>query len=468
MNESRNKYLLKNTAIFTIGNIGTKLISFFLVPLYTYVLNTEEYGTVDLIFTLCTLFAPFIMLSIGEAVKRFCLDRDAQYNKILSIALVCLAFGVVIAAPIVLVVNNFYLHYEKVYLIYIYLVLLAGTEVMMAYLRGREKLISYTAINISSSLLIALLNMLFLLVFDLGTLGYFYAYILSYLFQFLCAFIVSNAYKIRSYFCFDKKLFRTMLRFSVALMPNSILWWIINSSDRIMISSMIGVFANGLYAVSYKIPSILSTISSVFNQAWQYSAIKENDSNDKDEYVNSMFSGIFQLNCLAAIGIITVLKPLFSIYVSPDYYSAWEYSSVLIIGYVFLAMATFVGTSYYVEKNMVGNLISAAVGAVLNIILNFTLINYIGSMGAAISTCFSYIAIFAYRLIDTRKYQKYRVFTPTNIILTILMITAVAGLYIDHIGIYVTILSCVIAVIVNIKLIRNMLLSVLSIIKKKK
>ena len=52
LGQKRNKYLLKNTVIFSIGNFGTKIISFFLVPLYTNILTTREYGTVDLIYTI--------------------------------------------------------------------------------------------------------------------------------------------------------------------------------------------------------------------------------------------------------------------------------------------------------------------------------------------------------------------------------------------------------------------------------
>ena len=48
---SRAKYLIKNTAIFAIGNIATKLITFFLVPLYTNALATDQYGTADLVTT---------------------------------------------------------------------------------------------------------------------------------------------------------------------------------------------------------------------------------------------------------------------------------------------------------------------------------------------------------------------------------------------------------------------------------
>ena len=83
--ESRKKYLLKNTIFFSIGNFGSKIINFFLVPLYTNILSVAEYGTVDLMTILTTVLVPIITLNLSEAVLRFSLDKDADREKILNI-----------------------------------------------------------------------------------------------------------------------------------------------------------------------------------------------------------------------------------------------------------------------------------------------------------------------------------------------------------------------------------------------
>ena len=82
--ESRKKYLLKNTIFFSIGNFGSKIINFFLVPLYTNILSVAEYGTVDLMTILTTVLVPIITLNLSEAVLRFSLDKDADREKILK------------------------------------------------------------------------------------------------------------------------------------------------------------------------------------------------------------------------------------------------------------------------------------------------------------------------------------------------------------------------------------------------
>ena len=67
---NREKSLLKNTIIITIGKVCTQMISFFLLPLYTGILSTEEYGTVDLLNTLVSLLLPIVTFQIEMAVFR--------------------------------------------------------------------------------------------------------------------------------------------------------------------------------------------------------------------------------------------------------------------------------------------------------------------------------------------------------------------------------------------------------------
>ena len=70
-NESKNRYLINNTIIFAIGNFATKIITFLLVPLYTNMLSTEQFGIVDLLYTICSFLIPLFSFNISEAILRF-------------------------------------------------------------------------------------------------------------------------------------------------------------------------------------------------------------------------------------------------------------------------------------------------------------------------------------------------------------------------------------------------------------
>ena len=99
---------------------------------------------------------------------------------------------------------------------------------------------------------------------------------------------------------------------------------------------MIGAAANGIYAVSYKLPSLVNTVSVVFNQAWNYSAIRENESEDRDAYNNRVYNGVVAISVISGVGLMAIMKLFLKIYVARNYYEAWKYTPYLIVGYVFL------------------------------------------------------------------------------------------------------------------------------------
>lgn len=431
--EQRAKYLMKNTAIFAIGSIATKLISFFLVPLYTNALTTEQYGTADLVTTICTVLAPIIILNISEGVMRFALDKNADYIKIMSIGIAALMIAIFVGLLIIPVTSSISSVSEYAVYIYFYTIMLAGSQVFLCYLRGKELLTRYAVGNIIQTFFIAILNIVFLLRLNQGLKGYFKAYIYASLITMIYALIAGNVKEVLCNFRFDRKLTTEMVKYSVVLIPNTFMWWIINSSDRLMVTAMISASANGVYAISYKIPSMVSTFTGIFNQAWGYSAIHENESKDRDQYSNSVYKGLVGVSVIVGTGLLFVMKPFLKFYVETSYYEAWKYTPYLIIGNVFMTMGTFLASSYTVNKDSKGYLFSATVGAIMNLVLNYFLIPIMGVAGAAFATCVSYITVFIYRVIDTRKYIKIDVFNKKHMIAYAILILSAFAMFLDGI-----------------------------------
>ena len=418
MSDSRNSYLLKNTAIFTLGNLATRCIAFLLVPLYTNVLSTSDYGTTDLITTISTIAVPIITLNIMESVMRFNLDKGVDKNKITKIGIVILCYGALIGLFVIPLASLWDRVSSYSVLIYFFVICSAASQVFLCDLRGKELLVHYSVGNILNTLLIAIFNILFLVVFKWGVRGYLLAYTLANGIVAIYALIVGKGYRAFSA-SLDVERMKSMLKYSTVLIPNSFMWWIMNSSDHVMVTSMIGIAANGVYAISYKFPSLITTVTGIFNQAWSYSAIREGDAEDLEKYTNNVFFSLRGVLFIIGIWMLTVLKPFLKWYVAEEYYEAWKYTPFLIIGCVFLTMATFMSTSYTVHKDSKGFLISGTVGAMLNITLNFVLIPLIGVYGAATATCFSYVAVFVFRVIHTKKYMSYKVVDREFIIGTI-------------------------------------------------
>lgn len=432
MAKNRSDYLIKNTIIFTMGNLGSKLISFFLVPLYTYALTATEYGVVDLIVTVGTVAVPVLTLNISEAVMRFALDKDADKKKITQIGTGILIIGMLLGLLIFPLCHSFNKISQYSEFVYFYVVALSMSQLYLCDLRGKELLVYYSIGNVLNTFFIAALNILFLVVLKEGIEGYLKAYIIANTLTAIYAIVVGKGYKSFNFSEIDKGLLARMAKYSIVLIPNSFMWWIMNSSDRIMVSSMISVAANGIYAVSYKLPTLVSTLTTIFNQAWSYSAIREEGTADESEYNNKIFKVLIGIVMLTGIGILTFAKPFLSVYVSKEYYIAWKYMPFLTVGCVYLTMASFMATSYTVHKDSFGYLFSGMFGAIFNIVMNFILIPLIGVYGAAIATCISYILVFVFRLFHTRKYIKYNIKNKEFLLGSIILFLSAALMYVDN------------------------------------
>ncbi|MDO4189843.1 MAG: polysaccharide biosynthesis C-terminal domain-containing protein, partial [Lachnospiraceae bacterium] len=336
-----------------------------------------------------------------------------------------------VLAPFSVPILNLFDAYRDYAIYFMFYIITRGiSQIFLVSLKGQEKLKKYTLGNILHTLLIAGFNFVFLLGLHMGIAGYFLAYILSDVIISLYGIKYSNVLQNLKGSNFDKTLFHKMIKYSAVLIPTTFMWWIMNFLDRVMVTEMIGQSANGIYAVSYKIPTILSSVSSVFMQAWLFSAIKNNESEDNTKYTNKVFNALAVILTGTSIIILTFVRQFFKIYVSAEYYTAWEYVPTLMIGHVFLTLSTFISTSYNVNKDSKGHLRSASIGAFANLILNFMLIPRIGVRGAAIATTISYITVFIYRLFDTQKYLKIKI-TPKFIINIILVLISSALVFID-------------------------------------
>lgn len=465
---SRKKYLAKNTIIFGISTIGTRLLTFFLVPLYSRSLTTAEYGDVDLIVTIGMIIVPIITLNIGQAVMRFSLDEDADIVKVESVGLSFLFFSFMLGTITFAVLRFFPKVNVDPSLVYWYCVTQGLFQTASFFVRGREELRKFGVANILHSALILIFTVVFLFVYKWGVRGYFYSYILSNILSALyCACVIDVFSSIKAY-KFDFDLMKKMSRYSLLLVPESLVWWIINSSDHIMVISMIGNAANGIYAMAYKIPSILSLFSNSFTQAWAFTAIHEESSKDRDEFSNNMFRRFLGAQEIITSLLLLFIRPIMSIYVSSSYYDAWKYTPYLLVGFFFLSASNFLATIYTVKKDSKGFLYSGTIGAILNLCLNWILIPIFGIHGAAFATCLSYCVVFLYRAKDTRKYMVIHVFKKEYIVGYLLIISMALSMALPlRIGYVILSLGVIALLIINKELILEFLTIIRSLIIRK-
>ena len=399
---SRTKKLAANTVLFAISNFGSKILNFLLVPFYTRVLSTEQYGTTDIIITTVSMLLPFVTVSMADAALRFAMDPEVDSKRAFSSALAVIFAGNAAALGIVPLTIHF-LALDG-YWFYVYVILFANSLYSLAaqFSRGISKNVQFAAAGVLQTLVLVTSNILLIAVFHFGIEGYLYSLILSYLIPFLFLFFASKLYKYLTP-KLDKKIVVQMVKYALPLIPNTIFWWAMNAMDKYVISFYYGKSLNGLYAVSHKIPTILNTVNIIFFQAWQLSAIEEVRSKDRKEYYASVFRYLSTFMLWVMSAIMFILRPLFALWTTPEYYDAWKCTPILLFATLFMSFSSFWGSNFIALKKTGGILKSAAIGAAINLGLNFLLIPRFELYGAAAATMVGFLATWLVRVWDSRK-----------------------------------------------------------------
>lgn len=449
---NRYKYLLKNVGLLTLSSFSTKLLSFFLVPLYTNILSTSEYGVYDLFNTTVAVLIPILTLNVQEAVMRFSIDTKYKRDSIVTIATKYLILSNLII--IVGLLINKYICLSSIvnqYSVYFFLMYLSQSlsGMVTMYVRGIDKIKSLSISSILSSMLTLVLNVFFLTSLRLGLPGYFLANIIGPLFQCVYLIFSANIYSDIKFKNNYKNESREMVEYSRPLIANSIAWWVNNASDRYIIVFFCGLAENGIYSVASKIPSILNIFQTIFNQAWTLSAVKDFDPDDK----NGFFSATYKAyNCMMVIvcsGIIVFDKLLANLLYAKGFFIAWKYVPWLTIAILFGAMSGYIGGVFAAVKDSKIFAISTIYGAVTNVILNLIFTPFIGAMGSAIATTISYIEVWAFRYWHSKKYITIEIDLVRDIIsYTVLIIQSVVILinipeltmYLIEISLFISIL----------------------------
>ena len=175
-----------------------------------------------------------------------------------------------------------------------------------------------------------------------------------------------------------------MLTYCVPLIPTAVFWWIMGVSDRYLVKWFVGSDANGIYAVAYKIPTILTILATVFMDAWQLSAIAESgDRRAQARFYARVWDAFFSAVCLCAGGIIAFSSLLIRLLAAESYYDAWRYIPILTLSMIAAAFSNFMGSVYVVTKKSTASLWTSLAGAAANIALDLLPIPRIGVQGAA-------------------------------------------------------------------------------------
>ena len=398
------KSLIKDTIIFGIGNLGSKVILFLLVPLYTNFLSTAEYGTADLVSTFSQLIIPFASLSINDAVIRFALKKDERPENVIKTAFCTFVITFIVTAATLPLLGLYNAIAQWKWYLAVQILLTSVSETEKAYLKAKNKNEFFTIISILQTLVLAVTNVVLLSSLHLGVKGYLSANNIALLFASILGFILGGLYKDLKIGEFDFALFKRMASFSIPLIFNNISWWVIHSSDKIMIEAMIGAGMLGLYTAATKIPSLINVIISIFTQAWGISSIREIEGDNNSTFFATVFNMYSTITFGAGIFFNSIIKYFMVIYVGEAFRESWKLTPLLLSAAVFYAVSSYYGSIYSAIQKTVNSMVTTIICAITNVIINFIFINIVGVWGAIIGTVSSYFVIAHIRMIDINRF----------------------------------------------------------------
>ena len=417
---SKTSSLIKNTIIIALGKISTQFISFLLLPLYTAYLAAGEFGVVDLITVIVSLTAPIIMLSLEMAVFRFLIDgrgvKERQASVITN-SLQMVVYSTLAASLVYVIVMQF------VVIPYAWLALCSvlasiGSNYCLQVARGFGDNVKYAIGSVIAGVSAILLNILFITVCKMGATGMLLATVIS---NILSALYLMYSLKIQKYINIklinaDKK--RELLQYSLPLIPNGVSWWIVNAADRMIIAAILGVTANGIYAVAYKFPQIFTAIYSFFGLSWA----------DRDAFFSKVAN--MSLRVFGSFGAILIVgvSVFFNILINAKYSEARLYVPLLIVGSLFNSIVGIYSAIYIAKKETRQVLNTSVVAAAISIVLSVILTPLIGLYGPAIALIAAYLGMAIFRHFDVKKSIKITYEPKAIIEITVLYIICI-GLY---------------------------------------
>ena len=456
-NENKGKSLVKGTLIYAIGNFGTKILSFLIVPLYTYFIAPEAMGDFDLVQTTVSLFAPLITLRISDAAYRWMLHGIEEDKKCISATYRVMIYTSVIAVAVLSLINcivpvSYFWYFAG------FLVFGRWLETFQLLLRGLKKQSLFAVSGILFTAIYLGLNVILVVLLRQGVDALFQSTLISEIITII--FILIRTKELRTGIINsdeNRQLTKDMLKYSLPLIPSGLSWWVMSASDRYVIRLFLGRAATGIYAVANKFPTIISTVFLIFNYSWTDVAIGNlKEGEETTEYSSKLFKQLYTISFTFLLVLIPATKIVTTTILSDSYKISSIYIGFLYLGAVFQGLTTFISAGMLQRNDTKLIARSSTIGAVVNLAVDIIAMKFIGIHAASVSTFLGGFVMWLCRMKDLEKISPIRINKYLfSILLVLCMLMAIISIWSNNItDIILTIICGVIFIVVNRDMLR--------------
>lgn len=395
---------IKSSGIYFVGTVMTKLISFFLLPLYTAYINPNDYGVYDLQNAYIMFLCSVLFLDIWSGIMRFMFDYSGEERKkpissgLVIFIISCFLYTIIltVAAPSLDLRYPIWLFFYGI---------LMNIQTLVGYIaRGYGKNILYTSAGLLGSITTIIFNIILLVVFRMDYSALFIASCIGYFVNILFIIIGLREPSVFSLKHFDRVIFKELWKFSLPLCLNSVAYWFLTSYNRIVIADELGNAANGYYAIAGRFGSMITLFTTCFQMAWQELAYsKSAQENDLNVFYSTAINSYIKTMGAGLIILIPIIYIVYPIMVNESYGIGKELVPLYLFGTILSTISGFLGNAISaIKKN---NLLfwTMLIGSLVNVFSIHVLISIFGLQASNISLALGFFMICLSRIYVFKK-----------------------------------------------------------------
>lgn len=401
-----NKFI-KSTGVFLIGNVLSKTIVFFMLPLYTKYLSPSDFGVYDLHIAYITFLSSILFLDIWDGIMRFMFDYSATKDKmkpIIAGSLIFFVSTILYSIAVFLLGNIMGIEFKG--LLFLYGLLMNASNMMGYIARGYGENVIFALGGIVNTIATVFCNIVFIAVFHKG---YEYLYVSS------CIGLILNTtligYKIKYLSILKSKklefqLLKSMIIYAAPLSVNSMAYWFLTSYNKVVINNQLTSFENGLYAVANKFSSMINIFTQCFQMAWQELTFSKAgiDQYEKSKFYTKAINEYIQFLYLGMILVIPAIYIVFPYMIDPQYEKARILIPLALLATFLSCISSFIASICSTIKKNKYLFTTTIMGSIINIIIINLCINIIGVQAASFSLSIGFLIVVIRRLQLIKKF----------------------------------------------------------------
>lgn len=403
---SREKSLIKNTAILSFGTFLPKLAAFILLPILTGCLSKEEYGIYDLIVLAQWIFLPVVTLQIQTAAFRYLVDYRDNPERIRETITNILAFTWTVSAIALVLAFLFFeglpSETKLLIVVYFFVDITACTFRQCVRGLGDNLRFSIAAILNSATSLVVAGSLLFGL--GMGLTGCIIMLLSAVLVEAVYLFFRCELFRYLDYKTINGACLKELIGYSWPMVPNSMASWFIRAGNRLIILFFLGIEASAVFAVANKLPQIVNLVQHPFTLAWQESASLAIADKDSNSYYSSVFNAFFGFVAGSMALIVAATPFIYGILIRGDYSEAYEQMPILFLALFFSALATFLGGIYVAHMRTKSVGLTTAAAAAINLAITAVGVPSFGLYAASFASLICFLLLCVYRMVDVQRF----------------------------------------------------------------